>query len=196
MAKKRFESLEKRLDAYMRGRSYPSEIATTFNFVLRDEFEKMGLKPVFVGEYFVDPAEPEQTRVYCHQGTEACSPIPIKRGVMGRAVRTGEDQYVPDVTKDTNHVSCDPDMEGSELVLISWSDPYKEGQYKGCSIPLGVLDIDFNVKEALSEKEIEGLRGTWDKYGKAIFPGEPAFAPKGELYVKRTEGGKTGGGEI
>lgn len=181
------EAVEKRLDGYMEGRKYSSEIATTFNFVLRDEFERAGLKPVFVGQYFVDPENPEQTRVYCHQGTEACSPIPIKRGVIGRAVRSGRDQYVPDVTADTNHVSCDPDMEGSELVLVSLSDPYKEGQYKGYSIPLGVLDLDFNVKEALSEKEMQGLRKIWDKYGKLIFPGEPAFEPKGELFIKRNE---------
>ncbi len=186
MAKLCLESIESRLDAYMKGRVYPNEIATTFNFVLRDELEKAGLKPVFVGQYFVDPAECEQTRVYCHQGTEACSPIPIKRGVIGRAVRTGEDQYVSDVTKDSNHVSCDPDMEGSELVLVSLSDPYKEGQCKEYSIPLGVLDLDFNVKEALSEKEIRGLRRIWDEYGKLIFPGEPGFAPKGELFIKRT----------
>lgn len=181
-----YDAIKSRLDAYMKGRVYPGEIATTFNFVLRDEFEKAGLKPVFVGQYFTDPAECEQTRVYCHQGTEACSPIPIKRGVIGHAARTGEDQYVPDVTNDSNHVSCDPDMEGSELVLVSLSDPYKEGQYKGCSIPLGVLDLDFNVKEALSEKEIQELRKIWDKYGKLIFPGEPTFAPKGELFIRRT----------
>jgi len=83
------------------------EIATTFNFILFDEFTKANLMPVFVGEYFVGPAQPDQTRVFCHQGTEACSPIPIRRGVIGRAVTAGKDQYVPDVTKDKSHVGCD-----------------------------------------------------------------------------------------
>lgn len=102
-----FEQLASRLSSYMETRTYPMEIATTFNFILFDEFTKANLMPVFVGEYFVGPAQPDQTRVFCHQGTEACSPIPIRRGVIGRAVTAGKDQYVPDVTKDKSHVGCD-----------------------------------------------------------------------------------------
>lgn len=180
-----FDSLSQRLDSYMQGRVYPSEIATTFNFILYEEFSKAGLKPVFVGEYFVDPASPDQTRVFCHQGTEACSPIPIRRGVIGRAVTTGSDQYVPDVTKDKSHVGCDPNMQGSELVLISWSEPYCKGAQKDNSVPLGVLDIDLNVKEAFSEQEIAQLRSIWGKYGKLIFPGKASFEPKAGLFVKK-----------
>ncbi|MEM2137810.1 MAG: hypothetical protein QW568_01865 [Candidatus Anstonellaceae archaeon] len=174
-----------RLSAYMETRIYSMEIATTFNFLLFDEFSKAALKPIFVGEYFVDPASPEQTRVFCHQGTEACSPISIRRGVIGRAVSTGQDQYVPDVTKDKAHVGCDPNMEGSELVLISWSEPYPSGQHKGCRVPLGVLDIDLNVKDAFSEKDIAELKKIWEKYGKKIFPGVAQFEPKGRLFILR-----------
>lgn len=205
-----FDRMDGRLEAYMKGRVYPPEIATTFNYILYDEFSKAGLKPVFVGQYVVDPDNPEQTRVVCHQGTEACSPIPIKRGVIGRAVRTGKDQHVPDVTNsalyvsydfihgnmagdlvdesnaagDSLHVSCDAGMQGSEVVLTAWSDPYADGEYKGCRVPLGVLDIDLNVKEALSEKGITRMRQTWDRWGKYIFSGGPGFTPKGELYVE------------
>jgi putative methionine-R-sulfoxide reductase with GAF domain len=159
------------------------EIATTFNFILFDEFSKAGMKPVFVGEYFVDPAAPGQTRVFCHQGSEACSPIPIRRGVIGRAVTTGKDQYAPDVTKDKSHVGCDPNMQGSELVLISWSEPYPSGKHEGCRVPLGVLDIDLNIKEALSPPDIAALTKIWEKYGKLIFPGVPKFEPEGQLFV-------------
>ena len=180
-----FRSISARLSAYMQGRAYPSEIATTFNFILFDEFSKAGLKPIFVGEYFVDPAAPEQTRVFCHQGTEACSPIPIRRGVIGRAVSTGSDQYVPDVTKDKSHVGCDPDMQGSELVLIRWSEPYSTGKFSGCRAPLAVLDIDLNTKEAFTQVEIASLRKIWDEYGKKIFPGVAQFEPKGGLFVKK-----------
>ena len=182
-----FNSIELRLNSYMQGRIYPYEIATTLNFILKSEFEKFridreenyySLKPVFVGEYFVDPKSPYQTRVYCHQGTEACSPIPIKRGVIGRAIKTGNDQYVPDVTLDSNHVGCDPNMEGSELVLLSWSDPYTNGPYKNKVIPLGALDLDFNIKNAVNPEDIHKLRNIWDLWGKKIFPGEPKFLPR------------------
>ncbi len=178
-----FEMLERRLKSYMEGRAYREEIATTFNYILYDEFSKAGMKPVFIGQYFVDPAKPDQTRVYSHQGTEACSPIPTHRGVIGRAVRTGSDQYVPDVTNDSNHVTCDPDMEGSELVLVSWSEPYSKGEMTGRITALGVLDMDFNVKEGLSKSDIRRLRRIWDVYGKMIFPGEPNFSPSGTSSV-------------
>ncbi len=189
--KEMFDSIESRLDAYMDGRVYPFEIATTLNFILHDEFDKYRidieenyytLKPVFVGEYFVDPKNPYQTRVFCHQGTEACSPIPIKRGVIGRGIRTGRDQYVPDVTKDIEHVGCDPNMQGSELVLLTWSDPYHSGPYQGYKIPLAALDLDFNIKNALKYEDVQRLRKIWDRWGKKIFPGEPLFLPKKEIY--------------
>lgn len=211
------DGVEERLDSYLQGRVYPWEIATTFNFVLYDEFSKLRLDPedptyahnlemwskgeipplealfritaslipVFTGEYIVDPKEPYQTRVYSHHGTEACSPIPIQRGVIGRAVRTGEDQYVPDVTKDPLHVGCDPTMEGTEVVLISWSEPYSSGDHKGRVVPYGVLDLDFGRKMAVSEKDAERLRRIWDKYGKLIFPGEAPFDPTEEICVRR-----------
>ncbi|MDO8508756.1 MAG: hypothetical protein Q7S27_03675 [Nanoarchaeota archaeon] len=185
-----FDSIDSRLLSYMPERRYPTEIATTFNFILYDEFKKnreyngmnYNLKPIFVGQYMVDPLKPEQTRVYSHQGTEACSPISISRGVIGRAIRTGLDQYVPDVTKDSNHIGCDPDMEGSELVLLSLSDPYLKGHYQGSKIPLGVLDLDFNIKNALEKEDIDCLRKIWDMWGKKIFPGHPKFLPRKEAY--------------
>lgn len=148
---KPFPGVSKRVCRYETGRKLPTEIATTLNYILFDEFRKSSLNPTFVGQYIVDSENPSQTRVFCHQGTEACSPIPISRGVIGRAVRTGRNQYVPDVTRDSEHVGCDPAMEGSELVLIAWSKPYSEknpfaGESVRKRVPLGVLDIDLNVK--------------------------------------------------
>ncbi len=191
-------AIEDRLSHYLAGRTHPPEVATTFNYVLYDEFgrerlngsgQAHSLKPIFVGEYFVDPVNPTQTRVFSHHGTEACSPIPISRGVIGRAVRTGRDQYVPDVTKDPEHVGCDPNMEGSELVLIAWSDPFTVGnpfgaEYIGRRVPLGALDLDFNLKHALNRQERRRLKTIWHKYSKRIFPGEAQFTPRGELSVK------------
>lgn len=170
-----FDSIESRLSSYMEGRVLSEEIAGTFNYILIDEFRKYNLKPIFVGQYKIDESNPLQTRVFSWQGTEACSPIPINRGVIGRAIRTGKDQYVPDVTKDQNHVGCDPNMEGSELVLLSWSDPYISPYNKKIMAPLGVLDLDFNIKNALEKEDMKKMREIWDVYGKQIFPGIPKF---------------------
>jgi len=164
--KELYGKIRERLSAYMVGRVYPSEIATTFNFVLYDEFLKAELKPIFVGEYFIDPKNPDQTRVFSHHGTEACSPLPISRGVIGRAIRTKENQHVPDVTKDDGHVGCDPNMEGCELVLIAWDDK-KE--------PIGVLDLDFNIKNVLEESDVLELGKIWDEYYPLIFPKDVKF---------------------
>jgi putative methionine-R-sulfoxide reductase with GAF domain len=192
------DSIERRVSSYLDGRIYGEEVASTLNFILYDEFNKeringnplaWSLKPVFVGEYRVDPAKPSQTRLFCHQGTEACSPIPIIRGVIGRAIREGKDQYVADVTADPEHVSCDPNMEGSELVIVKLSDPYSITNpygigYVGKRVPKGVIDIDWNVKDALSNKHlrerlIKTLRPCLDR----IFPGEANYAPSERMAV-------------
>ena len=179
LKKEIFDSIEKRLVSDLEGCIYQEEIATKFNYVLYDEFKKIregrSLHPVFVGEYKIDPNNPQQTRVFSHHGTEACSPLSIEKGVIGRAIRTKKDQYVPDVTKDQEHIGCDPTMEGSELVLLSWSEPLIYGNSKIPSIPLGVLDLDFNMKNALTEDDKQRLRSIWDTYGKLIFPGELRF---------------------
>ena len=183
-------SIESRIDSYMQGRVYSTEIATTLNSILYDEFSKSNMKPTFSGEYFIDYQNPDLIRVYCHQGTEACSPIESKRkGVIWRAIKTGQDQYVPDVTKDTEHIGCDPNMQGSELVLLSWSNPYEEIRFAGHSIPLGVLDIDLNIKDALIIKDIERLRKIWNKYGKLVFPGSPIFFPGNNIKIAQYEPG-------
>jgi putative methionine-R-sulfoxide reductase with GAF domain len=189
-----FDSIEGRLRSYMRGRVQPPEIAATFNFILYDELGKdretngaagtFNLRPEFVGQYRIDKSNPTQTRLFSHQGTEACSPIPIKRGIIGRAITTGKNQYIPDVRKDLSHIACAEVMEesgGTEIVLLSWSDPYTSGDYKGERIPLGVLDIDLKVLDAFSREDVEKLHRIWRPYGKLIFPGEPEFEMTTEL---------------
>ena len=191
-----WDSIDERLKVYMKGRKEPEEIATTLNFILFGEFGKSrtlgsgvhALLPEFVGQYRVDSKEPSQIRVYSHHGSEACSPIPITTGILGRAIRTGEDQYIPDVVEDPEHIACSEKMEesnGTEIVLLSWSDKISRGPYKGERIPLGALDIDLNVTNAFSDKDQSRLKRVWNAYGSLIFPGEPEFdiTPKlAELY--------------
>ena len=75
-------------------------------------------------------------------------------------------------------------MEGTELVLISWSDPYPNGPYKDKPIPLGVLDLDINIKDAFSEEDQKSLREIWDVWGKRIFPGKAKFFPRKSTYSR------------
>jgi len=182
LKKEMFDLINKRLISELEEAVYPGEIATKFNSILNDEFKNYSLYPVFVGEYGIDPNSPQKTRVVSHQGTKACSPLKIIEGIIGRAIRTGKDQYVPDVTKDPDHVGCDPTMEGSELVLLSWSEPSIYGNKKIPSIPLGVLDIDLNIKNALTKYDRQRLRAIWDIYGKFIFPGKLRFEAPERVY--------------
>ena len=46
-------------------------------------------------------------------------------------------------------------MEGSELVLIAWSDPYSSGFYKDKRVPVATLDLDVNVKNAFSGEDVK-----------------------------------------
>jgi putative methionine-R-sulfoxide reductase with GAF domain len=190
--KEMFDSIEKRLNNYMVGRIEPSEIASSFNYILREEFEKergtngsrFSLNPEFVGEYKVDSDDPVQTRVFSHQGTEACSPIPIKNGMIGKAIREGKDLYIPDVSKAEGHIACAGVMDeigGTEIVLLSWSEPYSSGRLKDRRVPLGALDVDLKVTDAFSEDDLKRLKRIWRTYNKRIFPGEPQFEVKAEL---------------
>ena len=87
------------------------------------------------------------------------------------------------MTQVADHVGCDPTMEGSELVLITFSEPYTSGPHKGKSVPVGVLDIDLQMKDALGIIARGALRHMWDTYGPLIFPGEAQFQPGENMYV-------------
>lgn len=143
-----FDNIRIRMDSYLSDRVLPWEIAASFDYVLHDEFHKLredpgdeeylrlkdqdptawppvkSLQTAFTGFYAVDPHNPEQTRPVSWQGGNACTMLPIKagqKGIINRAMRTGQDQYVPIVGKDPDHHACDPEMEeaGTEVVLLT-----------------------------------------------------------------------------
>src|SRR3989344_6984335 len=153
-----FSDIERRFEVEMPTRKTPNEIANCLNNILFDEFEKtreieggsvFSLKPKFVGEYMLNPANPEEIITFAHVG-KGCSPLPSRGGIIGRAIRTGRSQYVPNVHKDEDHVSCNESMNGSEAVYLAISKPYTFGPDTRKKIPYAVLDIDLNVLDALS----------------------------------------------
>ncbi len=193
-----WDGIKGRVDKYLGGRVYASEIATTFNFIVSDELsmqrkatpiQKLSYFYVpFFGQYQVDPADPRQIRVLCHQGTEACSPIKIEQGgVIWRAILTGKHQLIEDVRKDPQHVTCDKIVEkygATEIALLTLSEPNKSGPYKGRRVPMGVLDIDIlGVNQVTLEEVKEKLLPLWRRVEKGVFPGEPEFQPPEGMFI-------------
>ena len=174
-----FSQINERLN-YMSGRKYPDDIATTLSAILRVNFDLAGLKPVFVGVYKRDPQNPRLTYPSAANtgGLSDGMCTALEGGIIGRAIRTGTDQYVPSVHADPDHHACDESMGGTELVLLGWPEkPFSNGKYEGKIVPVGVLDIDLNREYALSRYGVASVAEIWRKYTNQIFPGEAPFQP-------------------
>lgn len=98
----------------------------------------------WVGFYYVDG---EQLVLYPFCGKPACTIIPIRKGVCGTAVLTGEIQLVKNVHDFPGHIACDS-ASLSEIVL-----PIRNT--KGNII--AVLDIDSPLIGRFDETDKEGL---------------------------------------
>jgi len=209
-----FKDITSELRIHMPGRVYGSELAQGLNEILFRQFIKPrgnGLKhhlnPIFVGQYFVDPRNPEITRPLGgasidhgqYEGTGACTELPIIRGIIGRAIRTGETVYVPDTTApDLDHISCDSrsvQTPVSELVIVSWSQPYTRENpnwtqgLDGKRVPVGVFDLDFQGRDVLDERFRKKLERICRLYGSSMFKEmcwnlQPDFRPPNEMAVK------------
>jgi L-methionine (R)-S-oxide reductase len=97
----------------------------------------------WVGFYL---AQGEELVLGPFQGKPACVRIPFGKGVCGKAAETGETVIVPDVSKFSGHIACDP-ASRSEIVvpLLNWNRT------------LGVLDIDSASLNRFDEDDREGL---------------------------------------
>jgi len=198
--KQMFRNIKKDLEERLAQCVYPSEIAATFNSIFFNHFmdpaqkrtkdPQFSLNPVFFGQYFIDPTNPIYTRPFSYQGTIGCTELSLTEGVIAHAIRNGKRKFAPDVTKEKDHVQCDETMTGSELVIPTWSDPYSYGPNRGYIIPFAVLDIDVNIKNAFTEKEIDLIEKLWRPVGKRIFPGSPSFQPNESIYKELYEGTK------
>ncbi len=186
------EGLLKRIKA---NHVYPEEFARTFNYESRKILNEAGFDSYFFGQYRLDPRSPLYLRVFSGDGTEACTGFRINgRTIIGRAIRIGLDQYVPNVAKDPDHLACDKGMEekeGTEIVLISWSDPIKLGPYTESRVPLGALDFDSGItnafevesnnKNPFAQGDLKRLAKIWDNATKYILYGQPEFYITPEL---------------
>lgn len=120
----------------------PSLISDEYNLIsnlanlsaaIKQSFESFS----WVGFYLFDG---RKLYVGPFQGKVACTIIDIGKGVCGKAAEVKETIIVPDVSKFSGHIYCDPDSK-SEIVipLINANDLH------------GVLDIDSCVLNNFDE---------------------------------------------
>lgn len=82
---------------------------------------------------------------------------PLDQGVVGRAVRTGEPQFVPDVRQDPDYVALEAETE-SEIAV-----PLKKGD-----VVIGVLNVESRQKGELTEDDLRLLTLLGDQIAIAL----------------------------
>lgn len=73
--------------------------------------------------------------------------IAVGAGVCGRAVASGSDQLVDDVTADPDYIACSLETRAEIVVLVHW-----QGRI------VGQIDIDSDARAAFSEEDLASLR--------------------------------------
>ena len=190
---KAFRSLEEELGSLDREKC-PGRIAEEFNSIFKTEFERRrksqeggyhNIPVLFDGEYRVNLRDPSYSKLFYSIGY-GCPLIPIDptQSIIARALVTGEDQHVPDTSKDPAHWVCSEEKVNEEVYVI-FSQPLSKGPLTGYRIAVGVLDFDFINTYTLTKSEHKELGEIVRPYGELIFPGEPKFEYKaqGEIYV-------------
>lgn len=209
-----FGDIKRELTTYLDGRVYDGEIGQAVNEIVyrqlarpRGNGEKHFYKPLYIGQYFVDPSNPNITRPVGNaainhsqpEGTGQCTELPITEGVIGQAIRTGERVYVPDTSAPgLDHKSCDERSEKSpvsELVIITWSRPYTRENpnwtedLDGMQVPIGATDIDLLGKDVMSVQLMAKLDRTYRKIEDKLFRdvtwfGQANFRPVEEMAIR------------
>jgi GAF domain-containing protein len=83
--------------------------------------------------------------------------IPIGKGICGSAAATGKTEVIPDVNADSRYLSCFVTTK-SEIVV-----PIKKNNKI-----IGEIDIDSDIKDAFTSKDVVFLKKVADMLGKHI----------------------------
>ncbi len=98
----------------------------------------------WVGAYLLNPEEGVLwLHNYVGPATEHAR-IPVGEGVCGTAVAEKQNQNVPDVSKISNYLACNPRVKSEMVVLIRAGDEI-----------FGQLDIDSNTMNAFGKDDQE-----------------------------------------
>jgi len=111
----------------------------------------------WVGVYLLDAENDELwLHNYVGESTEHAK-IPVGEGVCGTAVKTGENQNVPDVHAIENYIACTPDVQSELVVLIRAGDQI-----------LGQIDIDSNTPAAFTAEDEKTISTIADKLAEVL----------------------------
>lgn len=164
----------------------PEEIAAMHNYIWTEELANVGIVERFIGQYRTDRWQLGATRVYASNGKRGCSPLEFIEGVLAYAVQTGKDQHIPDVTnlpsaiaRRCGHVSCDPNMTGTELVSIAWIPVPNSPNY----FPGILFDEDFAQSHALNPIQRQRIRDQWDIWGTIIARKQQPYSPPEGAFI-------------
>lgn len=111
----------------------------------------------WVGVYLLNG---EGTELWLHNyiGTPTeHAKIPVGSGVCGRAVAEKQNLNIPDVSKEENYLTCEPDVQSEMVVLIRAGDEI-----------FGQIDLDSEDKAAFTEEDEQGLQGIADKLAEQL----------------------------
>ncbi len=111
----------------------------------------------WVGVYLLNA---EGTELWLHNyiGTPTeHAKIPVGSGVCGRAVAEKQNLNIPDVSKEENYLTCEPDVQSEMVVLIRAGDEI-----------FGQIDLDSEDKAAFTEEDEQGLQGIADKLAEQL----------------------------
>ena len=185
-------SLESALDHEINREKDPRKIAKDFNKIAVRELEKnrkyegknYTLATSFFGQYLIDKKDPSRLLRFDYIG-KGCPIVPRDRevSIMARALATGQDQNIPNVSRDANHWQCSTEAKAEEVYVRYGL--VEEGPFKGFYVAKGVIDIDFLQTNVLDKNESMQLSKIFAPYTKLIMPGPPKFEfdPEGNIYI-------------
>lgn len=111
----------------------------------------------WVGVYLLDTENDELwLHNYVGESTDHAK-IKVGEGVCGTAVKTGENQNVPDVHAIENYIACTPDVQSELVVLIRAGDEI-----------LGQIDIDSNSPAAFTAEDEKTISTIADKLAEVL----------------------------
>lgn len=111
----------------------------------------------WVGVYLLDTENDELwLHNYVGESTDHAK-IKVGEGVCGTAVKTGENQNVPDVHAIENYIACTPDVQSELVVLIRAGDEI-----------LGQVDIDSNSPAAFTAEDEKTISTIADKLAEVL----------------------------
>jgi len=141
-----FEFLTSRIDGILKSNLGKNEKLITVCKLLKENVSHYN----WVGLYLVNPKKQNELLLgpYVGEPTEHMK-IPFGKGICGQAAETKKTFIVQDVSKQTNYLSCNPNVK-SEIVIPIFKD----------ETIIGELDIDSHTLSPFTKEDEAFLRKT------------------------------------